>query len=167
MKVKRSVSLIENQINFNEYQKVNNFLSNNRIDSILYGSLGVSVYLGNFKEFSDIDLLVSDTYLKDKWSELITIMNNNGFKLINEHEHEFSNDQNIKVAFAKQSILEKDKICNPQKDIQLHYIYGTAIKTLSKEAFIRAYTISAKDGYRKDVRGKKDLDIIKRLKGIS
>lgn len=166
MKEERPTSLTENQINFNEYQKVNNFLSNNGIDSILYGSLGASVYLGNFKEFGDIDLLIPDLYLKDKWPELTSIMNNNGFKLIDEQEHEFSNDQGIEVAFAGQSILERDKICNPQKDIQIHYINGIAIKTLSKEAFIRAYIVSAKDGYRKDVRGKKDLDIINRLKGI-
>ena len=166
MKVERPASLAENQTNFNEYQKVNIFLSNNGIDSILYGSLGVSVYLGNFKEFGDIDILIPDVYLKDKWPELTTIMNGNGFKLIDEQEHEFSNDKGIEVAFAGQSILERDKICNPQKDIQVHYINGIAIKTLSKEAFIRAYTVSAKDGYRKDVRGKKDLDIINKLKGI-
>lgn len=167
MKEERPISLTESRIDFSEYQKVNNFLSSHGIDSILYGSLGVSAYLGNFKEFSDIDLLITDVYLKEKWPELTTIMNNNGFKLIDEHEHEFSNDQNIKVAFAKQSILEEDNICDLKKDIQLHHVNGIAVKTLSKEAFIRAYTVSAKDGYRKNIRGKKDLDIINRLKSIS
>ena len=167
MKVERPVVSTENQVNLNDYQKVNDFLSNNGIFPILYGSLGVSVYLGNFKKFGDIDLLIEDSFLNEKWNDLIIIMNNNGFKLIDEDEHEFVNNQNINVAFAKQSILQRDNICDLQKDIQTLCIDGVTVRTLSKEAFIRAYTVSAKDGYRKNVRGKKDLDIINRLKKIS
>lgn len=167
MKEKRVIPLTENQVSLRDYQKVNDFLSNNGISPILYGSLGVSVYLGNFKEFGDIDLLVEDSFLNEKWNDLIKIMDNNGFKLIDEDEHEFVNNQNINVAFAKQSILQRDNICDLQKDIQTHCIDGVTIRTLSKEAFIRAYTVSVKDGYRRDVRGKKDLDIINRLNKIS
>lgn len=153
-------------VNFKNYQKVNKFLIENKIDSILYGSLGVSIYLGKFKEVNDIDLLVEDVYLNDKWSDLIEIMKDNSFELIDSREHEFINKQDLKIAFAKKSILTKDNICDPQKDIQTHNNNGILIKTLTKQAFINAYTFSSKDGYRKEKRGKNDLDIVKRLKEI-
>ena len=153
-------------VNFKNYQKVNKFLIENKIDSILYGSLGVSIYLGKFKEVNDIDLLIDDVYLNDKWSDLIEIMKDNSFELIDSREHEFINKQDLKIAFAKKSILTRDNICDPQKDIQTHNKNGILIKTLTKQAFINAYTFSSKDGYRKEKRGKNDLDIVKRLKDI-
>ncbi|MDP4009718.1 MAG: hypothetical protein Q8P53_01900 [Candidatus Shapirobacteria bacterium] len=154
-------------VDLKNYQKVNNFLLENKIDSILYGSLGVSIYLGNFKNFDDIDLLVEDVYLSDKWLDLIKIMKNNGFELIDSKEHEFINKQDLKIAFTKKSILIKDNICDPKKDIQIHHKEGILIKTLNKQAFINAYTFSSKDGYRKEKRGKNDLDIVKSLNDIN
>ncbi len=151
--------------NINDYQKVNTFLLKNNINSILYGSLGVSVYLGNFKEFSDIDLLVDENFLKSDWLKLVKIMEDNGFKLVNESEHEFC-DQKITVAFAPKIILIRDKICNPETDIQIHYQNGVKVITLNKESFIKAYLFSSKDGYRKNKRGKKDLNIVKKLQNI-
>lgn len=153
-------------VNIDDYHKINKFLLENKIYSILYGSLGVSVYLGNFKEFDDIDLLIEDIYLDNKWSDFVKIMGSNGFKLIDNREHEFANELNLKVAFAKKSILSKDKICDPQKDIQIFNYDGIIIKTLTKQAFINAYAFSSKDGYRKEKRGKNDLDIVNRLKNI-
>jgi len=153
-------------VDIKDYQKLNEFLLGYEIDSILYGSLGVSVYLGNFKQFDDIDLLIEDSYLLDKWPVLIKIMKNNGFELIDTREHEFKNKQEVKVAFAKKSILVGDNICDPTKDIQTCRKDGILIKTLSKQAFINAYTFSSKDGYRKEKRGKNDLDIVDRLKNM-
>lgn len=155
------------KVSLEDYQKVNDFLLTNKIDPILYGSLGVSVYLGNFKEFDDIDLLVEDIYLDNKWPDLVEIMKDNGFELIDAREHEFANEQNLKVAFAKKSILAKDNICDPQKDIETYNKNGLSVKTLSKQSFINAYTFSSKDGYRKEKRGKNDLDIINQLKKTS
>ncbi len=153
--------------NISDYQTVNEFLLKNKINSILYGSLGVSVYLGNFKEFDDIDLLVEDVYLDKKWSNLVKVMNDNNFKLVDSKEHEFVNKQKIKVAFAKKSILIEDNICDLQKDIQIYKKEGISVKTLSKQAFINAYIFSSKDGYRKEKRGKNDLDIVHKLRNIN
>lgn len=36
---------------------------------IVYGSFGVANYLGNFKDFEDIDILIEDEFFNDKWEE--------------------------------------------------------------------------------------------------
>ena len=103
-------------VTLTDYQKINEHLKKNNIDTILYGSLGVSVYLGNFRDFDDIDLLVDDKYIEGEWPKLVNIMSQIDFKLVDEHEHQFVNNQGIKVAFASKNVLVKDNICNPAKD---------------------------------------------------
>lgn len=142
-------------------------LQNNGIQPvILYGSRGASAYLGDFKAFSDFDLLVPDEWLGVRWDELVGIMGKMGFKLVNLREHEFTNDVNTDIAFAKQSILERDGIIEAggmQASLVGITVGSSAITTLSAKAFKRAYEFSLKDGYRQDARRKKDAEIIRLL----
>lgn len=154
-------------VTLNDYQKVNKHLKENRIDAILYGSLGVSVYLGNFRDFDDIDLLVDETYVKGEWSKLVNIMFQIDFKLVDEHEHQFVNKEGIKVAFASKNVLVEDNICNPIKDCVTIQKDNITINTISPESFIKAYTFSSTDGYRIEKRGDSDLQIVKKLKSIT
>ncbi len=132
---------------------------------ILYGSQGVSLYIGNFKQFGDIDLLVDDRLLGEDWRLLIATMEKLGFTLDDEREHEFSNEEGTTVAFAGKSILMRDNIAQSVDEaIGDFLIEGKKIQTLTPEAFLRAYEHSVKDGYRKDVRGKKDSEIILLIK---
>lgn len=149
----------------NKYIEISTFLKDEGINPILYGSLGVSLYLGEFKEIGDIDILIEDEWIKGgKWPELIKLMNKHGFKLINEHEHEFINDQNVDVSFSLHGILIKDKIGDPIKDSVIIQKDNIDIKTLSIQYFIKAYEYSAKDGYRLAKRGKNDLQVVELLK---
>ncbi|HSX33503.1 MAG TPA: hypothetical protein VLF91_04155 [Candidatus Saccharimonadales bacterium] len=139
-------------------------LQNAGVDSILYGSQGVSLYLGAFKEFGDIDLLVDNRWVLKDWQELITIMSGLSFALQDEHEHEFINADNIHVAFADKEILKRDGIAQSLDDILETFTIGNSkICTLKPELFKKAYEFSERDGYRKDVRGKKDREVITRL----
>jgi len=54
---------------YSNYVVIRSFLNEFGIDPILYGSLGVSVYLGNFKKFNDIDFLIEDEWLSNKWDD--------------------------------------------------------------------------------------------------
>lgn len=145
-----------------KYSIIKSILEKSNIDPILYGSLGVSVYLGSFKKFNDIDLLVEDKWLDNQWKDLIEIMNENGFFITDEMEHEFENEDKVKVAFAKQSILVKDKICNPDDAVTIEK-EGIKIRTLTAKDFLKAYQFSVKDGYRTEGRGKNDQVIIDKL----
>jgi hypothetical protein len=153
-------------VTLSDYQKVNKFLIASHIDSILYGSLGVSIYLGNFKDFGDIDLLVDDKYLLNDWPVLVDIMSQNNFDLIDLREHEFENKDGIMVAFAKKSVLSRDKICDPVKDVQVIEANGIPVTTLDAKSFINAYVFSSTDGYRIEKRGKNDLDIVEKLTNL-
>jgi hypothetical protein len=130
------------------------------INPILYGSQGVSLYLGAFKKFNDIDLLVGDDWINSKWPNLINIMSRKGFKLIDEHEHEFRNVDTT-VNFASEAILTRDGITESIEEIiVIKKINDLELRTLTLQAFRRAYDYSAKDGYRNQKRGKKDQETI-------
>jgi len=137
------------------------------VDPILYGSTGVSYYLGAFKpSFGDIDFLVPDSWLEKNWSKLQDIMMKLGYALINEHEHEFTHPKQPSVAFAKESILLRDKIVKSLNEILPIRIQNTNVRTLTPSTFRKAYEFSIKDGYRIEQRSKDDASIIKLLKGL-
>ncbi len=153
-------------VKIEDYKLVNRFLISEGVDSILYGSLGVSVYLGNFRDFDDIDLLVEDKNVEGEWSRLKEIMAKQGFDISDEHEHEFKNTEGVKVAFASQNVLVEDNICDPNKDLVTVQVDDVTVRTITPEAFIKAYTFSSTDGYRIDKRGDSDLNIVRKLKSI-
>lgn len=138
-------------------------LQANGIYPILYGSQGVSLYLGAFKKFSDIDLLIEERYLVEDWAFLYDILKKMHFELVDPGEHEFRNKNGNSVAFASERILLRDKIISDLKDVEVVSVDGFSVKTLSPEGFKRAYRFSLQDGYRKDVRGKNDSSILSLL----
>jgi hypothetical protein len=119
------------------------FLKCENIDPILYGSRGVSIYLGKFRDFNDIDLLIDPTWLNDKWIHLQAVLSDNGFRLINEHEHEFERDDGIIVAFAEETVLIRDGIVTTLDDVvgvktYIYYISGGLIEFLAIGTAIKA-----------------------------
>lgn len=68
--------------------KVVNILESQDINPVVYGSVGVSLYLGEFKDFNDIDLLIDDPWLEDRWDEFKKLMARSGFSVTDEREHE-------------------------------------------------------------------------------
>jgi hypothetical protein len=140
--------------------KILEILKEINIKPVIYGSFGVANYLGDFKDFEDIDILIEDEFINDEWIEFKELFESKGFNLINEKEHEFElNDK--KVGFASINILIRDKIINDYLEL-VQYKNKNAF-TLSAEDFLRAYRFSAKDGYRINTRGKKDEKIIEKL----
>lgn len=132
---------------------------------ILYGSQGVSLYVGQFTRFGDIDLLVDTKWINEQWQVLIAKMGEIEFELIDEHEHEFADHSSTTVAFAANDILVRDGISGSVRNaIQTLEVNNTEIHTLKPEVFLKAYEFSALDGYRKEIRNKKDSIVINLLK---
>jgi len=147
----------------NEVITVLGELQAQNIYPILYGSVAVSLYLGPFKVFSDIDLLVPEAYLEDDWESFQTLLNEIGFQLTDEHEHEFLR-ADAQLNFASDSILVRDGIVSSLDEVVSVTAASLTVRTLSREALIRAYEYSMQDGYRKDQRGKNDQMIIDLLR---
>lgn len=140
--------------------KILEILKELNIKPVIYGSFGVSLYLGDFKKFEDIDILIEDEFISNKWMEFRNFFELRGFNLIDEKEHEFELESK-RVGFASKNILIRDKIINDYSEL-VKYKNEDAF-TLNPEDFLKAYKFSIKDGYRINMRGKKDKSIIEKL----
>jgi hypothetical protein len=139
-------------------------LAEHGVAGTLYGSLGVSVYVGDFKEFGDADLVVASEWTGERWDELQEIMSSLGYQLVDAKEHEFHSARGESVAFAPVTIFERDGIeFDETQDVVTVPTVDGEIRTFTPELFKRAYEYSVKDGYRTEERGKKDqlvLDLL-------
>ena len=56
---------------------------------LLFGSLGLEQRLHTNLNADDIDVLIPEVFLNEKWNSVVTIMKNNGYVLYDLHEHAF------------------------------------------------------------------------------
>jgi hypothetical protein len=139
-------------------------LESEGVNCMLYGSLGVSIYVGDFKEFGDADLVVPPEWTGERWCELQEIMLSQGYELFDAKEHEFHSPTGESVAFAPVTIFERDGIeFDDARDVTTASTAAGEIRTFTPELFKRAYEFSVKDGYRTEERGKKDQLVIELL----
>ncbi len=131
---------------------------NFQIIPLLYGSLGLEHLTGENLNADDVDILIPKAFITEEWDEFKSVLENNGYTLINEHEHEFEKE-GVHYSYAQIEELERFA------DISLSEIAvfdkdGVAYKLLSLTQYLKVYTASSKDGYRTSVREKKDFDKI-------
>lgn len=128
---------------------------------LLFGSLGLEKRLGQSLHADDIDVLVPKRLLGEDWPALIALMAGAGYALIDLHEHEFALGE-MRVAFAALEELA------PFAGVDI-----AAIPLLEEDGarfllpelpdWLKVYRASSRDGYRRDVRHKKDADKIRRI----
>jgi len=136
-------------------RKLNDFFN---VIPILYGSLGLYKIIGEYSECSDIDILIPDEFVNERWDELIDLMEKMGFKLKDEHEHEFIRGSEI-VAFAKQDNLIKRIELDPNKLI-VSNIINIKFKELLIKNYLSVYRLMLRDDYRQKKRKKADQEKI-------
>ena len=149
-------------ININKLNKFieNAKLINNHFNFIclLYGSLGLSTLIKQDIKVDDIDILIPEIYIKEKWDEFYNLLINNGYKLIDLHEHTFIKDD-IKYSYASIENLKEFA------DINLSDIIDNGIyKMLSLDQYLKVYSSSIKDSYRIINKNKNDLEKIRIIK---
>ena len=146
--------------------KFNFFLENARLLSdklgiipLLYGSLGLEYLTGDALDADDIDILVPRVFITDRWHEFKALLEAQGYVLADEHEHTFVRD-GVAYSYADIEDLESFAgIC--MKDIEMREADGVSFLMLSLEQYLAVYKKSSKDGYRVNVRQKKDADKIR------
>ena len=129
---------------------------------ILYGSLGLYRVIQRPGTVNDIDILVPDEFVNDKWENLIELAESLGFKLKDEHEHEFERDRKL-VAFATELDLAKMANVKPD-DLKISIVDGVKFKELSPEQYLEIYQLMLRDNYRQEKRGTADQEKIALLK---
>ena len=146
--------------------KFNLFLQNARIMSdkfnivpLLYGSLGLEYLTGDILGADDIDILVPRVFITDRWQEFKAVLEEYGYVLADEHEHTFVRDG---VAYSYADIEDLDPFAGINtEDIEMYEADGASFLLLSFEQYLAVYRQSSKDGYRVNVRQKKDADKIR------
>ena len=129
---------------------------------ILYGSLGLYRVLNIDRETGDIDVLIVDEYVQDKWLQLQYVMIDLGYLLKDEHEHEFIKG-NQEIAFATQSDLLKVGGVDPD-GLRVATINGVSFRELTAENYLFFYQTIYSDDYRRQKKGKADQEKIRLIK---
>lgn len=121
---------------------------------LMYGSLGLEYLTGENLNADDIDILIPGIFLQDRWREFREVLEDCGYILSDEREHTFRKDG---LAYSYAPIEELEGFASiPVHEIRQYTKNGVAFRLLSLEQYRRVYTASAKDGYRREVRQKKD-----------
>lgn len=151
------------------------FLENTRllwkafgIVPLLYGSLGLEYLTGENLHADDIDILIPEVFLHDRWCKFQNVLANSEYTLTDAHEHAFKKD-GITYTYASMEDLQTfDGI--PIEEIPQCTCDTVNFRLLSLEQYQRVYAAASKDGYRLEVRQKKDADkltiIQKHLKSL-
>ena len=129
---------------------------------LLFGSLGLEQRLHRNLNADDIDVLIPEIFLNDKWSSIVDIMSENGYSLYDVHEHAFEKN-GLSIAFASIESLTPFAGVDTEK-IPVIEEGGVNYLLLDLQGYLKVYTASLKDSYRKDVKNKNDqqkIDLIK------
>ena len=146
--------------------KFNLFLENARLLSnklgivpLLYGSLGLEYLTGDDLAVDDIDILVPRLFIVKRWQEFKEVLEAQGYVLTDEREHTFVCDG---VAYSYADIEDLESFAGIRvEDIEVREADGVRFLLLSLEQYLAVYQKSSKDGYRLNVRQKKDADKIR------
>ena len=126
---------------------------------LMYGSLGLEYITNENLNADDIDILISEIFITDRWNEFKDFLISEGYVLTDEHEHTFLRDG---VTYSYADIEDLESFAGIRmKDIEMREADGVNFLLLSLEQYLLVYQKSSKDGYRVNVRQKKDADKIR------
>lgn len=131
---------------------------------LLFGSLGLEHRLHADLNADDIDVLIPEAFLNDKWDSIVSVMNDNGYVLYDLHEHAFER-AGMSVAFASIESLTPFAGVDILK-IPVIEESGVRYYLLSLEDYLKVYIASSKDGYRKNKKNKNDEEKIGLIKEV-
>ncbi len=125
---------------------------------LIYGSLGLEYITNEDLNSDDIDILIPEIYINERWNEFKCVLEDEGYIVFDEREHTF---QKNGIYYSYASIEELESFAGiTLSEIEQQDIDGFRFKVLSLEQYLKVYTASSKDGYRINVRQKKDTDKI-------
>ncbi len=125
---------------------------------LLYGSLGLEQRLHTNLNADDIDVLIPESFLNEKWQSIVDLMSKNGYSLYDIDEHAFEKN-GLSIAFASIESLVPFAGVEVEK-IPVIEENGINYKLLDLHDYLKVYTASLKDGYRKNVKNKNDKEKI-------
>jgi len=120
--------------------------------------LGLEYITGKSLSDDDIDILIPKVFLSVYWYEFKSFLENKGYLLLEEHEHTFQKND---IFYSYASIEELEAFAGIKlSEIKLQKKDDIQFRLLSLEQYLKIYKTSAKDGYRVNIRKKKDNEKI-------
>ena len=107
----------------------------------------------------DIDILVPRVFITERWQEFKAVLEKQGYVLADAHEHTFVR---AGVAYSYADIEDLESFAGIRaEDLEAREVNGVRFLLLSLEQYLTVYKRSSMDGYRVNVRQKKDADKIR------
>ncbi len=128
------------------------------IKPLLYGSLGLEVLLEYDLRSDDIDILVPKCLLEEKWEQFKAFLEENGYALIDLHEHTFVKG-GVKYSYA--CIEELKNFAGVSSFTEKEHCLF-----LTLHDYLKVYEASLKDGYRQNKKNKNDMEKISIIKTV-
>jgi len=150
---------------FQEFLNITSNL-NNELDivPVLYGSLGLQLKSGIDFVPQDIDVLVPLKFLNKEWSTLRELVERMGYTFVDLREHEFHKN-GIKLAFAFMEDLA-DFAGVDYRTLETIEMGGVKYHTLQLDDFLKVYSRSLNDSYRRTKNNNKDATKIHKIEEI-
>ena len=131
---------------------------------LMYGSLGLEYVTNVSLDVDDVDILIPEAFVREKWNEFKSFLEKEGYALIDEHEHTFKKNE---VLYSYASLEELEDFAGIKlSDIERRIDSGAEFYVLSPRQYLKVYKKSYEDGYRITVRKKKDKEKITFIESI-
>lgn len=125
---------------------------------LMYGSLGLEYLTAANLNADDIDILIPETFLNERWNEFRKVLEAEGYVLTDVNEHTFEKDG---VSYAYAGIEDLTPFAGITMDeIEVRKEEDVSFRLLNLPQYLKVYLASEKDGYRVHERGKKDHEKI-------
>ncbi|MEN2466139.1 hypothetical protein [Ornithinibacillus sp. JPR2-1] len=149
---------------YEEFLKVTGVLNQRlSITPVLYGSLGLQRATNYKLNPEDIDILVPQVFLQERWQELQSTLASIGYQLVDENEHEFKKDSvNVGIAYIEDL---KPFAGVDYSSLEITNHHGARFYMLSLTDYLKVYHQSLQDGYRRTKKNKKDQQKLELLGG--
>ncbi len=106
-----------------------------KITPIVYGSFGLSLKLNKDLRANDLDLILPDQFVKDRWNEFVSKMKKADFILKNNSQCEFSKEGEV-VGFDLENEVESLIDCKNLKEVEMEKV---KFKELSSQQHLQFY----------------------------
>ncbi|WP_047985837.1 hypothetical protein [Ornithinibacillus californiensis] len=158
---------------YDEFINIAKKLNEMEIIPLLMGSVGLELVTEKSWGAQDLDIHipgdergweVPPELSIHNWDDIVSIMNDMGYTLIDLHEHEFSKN-GLSVEFGIMDTLPSFAGV-PLEDLVIHEKDGAKYYLLSVEQYLSVYEASSKDSYRADNNNNKDVKKIEYLRSL-
>jgi hypothetical protein len=124
---------------------------------LLYGSLGLQRLIKADLHPGDIDVLLPKRFINIDWSQLVEFMQNEGYELIDEHEHTFQKAE-LHISFAVNDLEDYAGI--DMSEVSTVTDRGAEYLLLTLPQYLKVYAKSSEDSYRRNKNNDKDFERI-------